>query len=76
MSKVTVTAKTGPALQVTSKVINDVADVNFDLARSVLSITNNSGIIQTFDLTGVATVTFTISGSTYTVAVSQHDATR
>lgn len=70
MSQVTITAKTGPAIQVTTQVIANVTDINFDLAHRELDVVTSDGIIHEFDLVGVTAVTYTISGSTYTVVVS------
>jgi len=38
MSQVTITAKTGPALQVTSLVLTEITNLNFDLANRTLSV--------------------------------------
>lgn len=72
---VTITAKTGPDIQVTSKVISNVATLLWDLTRGVLFITTNeepagSAPQQEYSLTGVATVTCTISGTTFTWTIS------
>lgn len=69
-SQVTITAKTGPAIQVTSQVITNVTDINFDLVHRELDIITSDGIIHEFDLVGVTGVTFTISGANYTIAIT------
>lgn len=70
MSQVTITAKTGPAQQVTSFVLTNVTNINFDLANRELDVITSDGIIHEYDLVGVTAVTYTISGSTYTIVVS------
>lgn len=73
MSQVTVTAKTGPGIQNTAIVLGDVTNINFDLARRVVQVfqtPNSGGNIKEYDLVGVTTVTFSISGSTYTMVIS------
>lgn len=71
-SQVTVTAKTGPALQATAMVLGDVQNINFDLARRVVQVFQP--VLNTqpkeFDLTGVTTITFSISGANYTMVIS------
>lgn len=59
---VTVTAKTGPALAVTAAALTNCTDVDFNLAREVLSI-NTNGQIREFDFAVVATVTFTLAAA-------------
>jgi hypothetical protein len=70
-SKVTVTAKTGPASQVTTLAINNVTEFTVDIAHRVLRVNGDIGLKE-FDLTGVTTFTVTpsASGSIYTVVVS------
>jgi len=68
-STVTITAKIGPAIQVTSLVLTGVTSVNWDLDKRVLEI-NCGGVIKIYDLVGVTTVTFSISGANYTITVS------
>lgn len=70
-SKVTVTAKTGPASQVTTLVINNVTEFTVDIAHRILRVTGDTGLNE-FDLTGTTTFTVTpsASGSEYTVVVS------
>lgn len=70
-SQLTVTAKTGPAVQNTALVLSDVTNINFDLVGRVVQVFQNStGKIKEYDLVGVTTVTFTISGSSYTMVIS------
>lgn len=70
----TVTAKYGPGLQATTKVLNKVQGVYLDLARSVLSFhmdnSDPTGPSQDFDLVGVTTFTVTIANTNYTFTVS------
>lgn len=70
-SKVTVTAKTGPAVQNTALVLNNLTDIRFDLANLMLYVTQEGGgPIHEYSLTGVTTVTCNISGRDYTWVVS------
>lgn len=73
-SQVTVTAKTGPGLQNTAVVLPNVTNINFDLiAREVQVLHKDpSGEPQDkeYDLVGVTTVTFSISGANYTITIS------
>ena len=71
-SQVTVTAKTGPAKQNTAIVLGNVTNINFDLARRVVQVfqSTTSGNVKEYDLAGVTTVTFTISGVNYTMVIS------
>lgn len=69
-STVTVTAKTGPALQVTTLALQNVKSIQFDLERSVLYVKGDGPNTKEYDLSTVTTVTFSISGVNYTVTVS------
>jgi len=73
-SQLTVTAKTGPASQITAGVIGpDVTNINFDLARRVVTMLVNSATgpsTKEFDLVGTTVTTFTISGANYTMVIS------
>lgn len=67
---VTITARTGPGLLATSKVITDVANLNLDLARGVVSITvagepQFSGPVQEYAITATTAVATTISGTVW-----------
>jgi len=72
---VTITSVTGPGIAVTAKVITNVATMLFDLKDGVLFITRNEtpeGTLpqEEYSLTGVATVTATISGTVWTWSLS------
>ena len=72
-SQVTVTAKTGPASQVTANVIREVTNVNLDLNKRVVTYQvagPNGPRTLEFDLVGVTTATITISGADYTMVLS------
>lgn len=72
-SQLTVTAKTGPASQVTAGVLTDVTAINLDLTRRVVQVFVNSAngpTIKEFDLVGVTTFTCSISGANYTMVIS------
>lgn len=67
----TVTAKTGPAKQATATVISSVVGINYDLQRQVVAVTtSDSNQTKEFDLTGVTTLTISLSSSVYTLALS------
>lgn len=70
-NQITVTAKSGPAIQSTAQVIPNVTSVNFDINRRVLfvAVSDPQGNRE-FDLTGVTTATITIAASGYTLAIS------
>lgn len=65
----TVTAKTGPAIQDTAIVLTNVTQIIYNFAAMVVQITSN-GLIKDYDLTGVTTITTSISGSSFTVTIS------
>lgn len=68
---VTVTAKTGPAEQMTAVVIADVTAVNFEFAREVCQIFKGSEMSYPYkelDLHGVTTIT--VSPSAHTITIS------
>jgi hypothetical protein len=70
-SQLTVTAKSGPAAQNTALVLGDVSTMFFDLNRRVLQVGQNAVVgLKEYDLVGVTTVTFTVSGANYTMVVS------
>jgi hypothetical protein len=72
-SQVTVTAKTGPAVQATSLVLANVTSMVVDMDRKVLQVYQGSllsGPAKEFDLNGVTTLTDTISGANHTIVVS------
>lgn len=64
-SQVTVTARTGPAIVDTADVLRNVDNINFNLAKRVMTVDGKE-----YDLSTVTTVTFSISGRDYTIAVS------
>ncbi len=70
----TVTADSGPGIQATALVINDVKGVYLDLERNMLAFhTVNSDPTspqREFELQGVTTFTVSISGTVYTFTVS------
>jgi len=75
VGQVTLTAKTGAGVQVTAQVITNVSALTFNLVNGTLAIARfetDPGNLneQTYDLTGVGTVTCSISGQTFTWVVS------
>jgi len=70
-SQVTVTAKTGPAVQNTAIVLTDASRVEFDLMDRTLFVSQNGQVgIKEYDLVGVTTISCTVSGANYTWTVS------
>lgn len=72
-SQVTVTAKTGAAVQDTAIVLGNVANINFDLVRRVVQVFQTdsaTGSVKEYDLVGVTVITFAISGANYTMVIS------
>ena len=70
-SQLTVTAKTGPAIQDTSIVLGNVTKISFDLVNRVVQVLQSTDtVIKQYDLVGVTTVTFSVSGANYTMVIS------
>ena len=71
MSQATITEKYGPGLTATATVITDIDRITFDLARSMLFIkVSTSPQVLEYSLNALATCTFTISGTTYTISMT------
>lgn len=68
-NQLTVTAKTGPAIQSTAQVLLAVSDIKYDFVRQVVTVTSN-GVAKEYDLTGVTTLTLTLSAGNYTLVLS------
>jgi hypothetical protein len=70
----TITAKTGPAAQVTAMVFNGITGMIVLPDRKILQLfqggDTNSPPMKDFDLTGVTTFTVTIVGNNYNVVIS------
>lgn len=69
MSSATITAKVGPAQQLTAGVFTNVTEANFFMTGEILRIMTNGRLLD-FELTGSNTITLTASGGTYTLTVS------
>jgi hypothetical protein len=69
-ANVTVTSVAGPGLAVTSQVFNNVTDVDFQLGNGTIALTLSDGRVFSVSYSPVATVTYTISGSVATIAIS------
>lgn len=65
----TITAKIGPAVQETSVVYQNVTRLDYNLAGLSLGIYQGS-IVSYIDLSGVTTITTSVSGTTFTVTIS------
>jgi hypothetical protein len=67
----TVTAPIGPDLDATALVLTNVVNIDFQLNRGILQITQSSpSKITDFALSGSNTITLTASAGAYTLTVS------
>lgn len=66
----TITAKTGPAQQATAVVITDLIDFDFQIREGVLLLTNSSGKVRQFQLTGSNTITLTATSGVYALTIT------
>jgi hypothetical protein len=69
----TVTAKSGPAKQVTATVLSGITSLVIDVKRQVIQIYQGNeltGPAKEFDLTGVTTITDTITSTNHVVVIS------
>jgi hypothetical protein len=71
-SQLTVTAKSGPALQTTAGVILNVIEYRVDLVNRVILVrtTDQPTRWLEYELVGVTTFTTTVSGANYTLVIS------
>jgi hypothetical protein len=71
-SQLTITAKTGPASQVTTLVLSNVQNLNLDFIRRVIQVFSPDFPVnpREFDLTGVTTLTDSISSNNHTLVIS------
>lgn len=71
-SQATITAKSGPALQSTAVVINNVTGYEVDLVGRVIQVrtSDQPNRVLEYDLVGVTTFTTSISGANYTLTIS------
>ena len=65
----TVTAKQGIANAVTTKVINGITRIEYDLVNQMIKLFKG-GDYQEFDLAGNTTFTLTFSSGVYTLTIS------
>jgi hypothetical protein len=68
--RATVTAKTGPAVQVTAQVLTNLKALHIDVARQVVMVEEEGKANREFDLTGVTTITDTITTTNHVVVIS------
>lgn len=70
----TVTAKTGPAKQVTAVSITGLKSISIDIQREVIQLfttaAGDNAPAKEFDLYGVTTITDTIAGGVHTLVIS------
>jgi hypothetical protein len=69
----TITAKTGPAKQRTASVVSGLTSIVIDVKRQVVQLYQGnelSGPCQELDLTGVTTITDTITTTNHVVVIS------
>lgn len=69
-STVTVTSKDGPAQAVSAQILSSVSRIDFQLADSIVQITN-AGIIKEYDIAATLTLTATISSGVITMTINQ-----
>jgi len=70
---VTVTAKTGPAKQLTASVFSGVTSITIDTRREVIQLYQGNeltGPALEFDLRGVTVITDTITSGNHAVVIS------
>jgi hypothetical protein len=70
-NQVTITAKAGPAIQATAAVITNVTGITYNFTSGTVAIAV-TGVPNPliYELTAATTITTTVSGSNYTVAIS------
>lgn len=68
-NNVTVTGKLGPGFTATSQVFSNVTNLSYDFSAQTLRIAQGS-VITTFDLYGIATVTYSVASHIATVVAS------
>lgn len=70
----TVTAKTGPAKQVTTLALTGLTSITIDVVREVIQLfaggEANKGPYKEFDLRGVTTLTDTITDGVHVLVIS------
>lgn len=66
----TITAKYGAGGSAASLVLTGVNIIDFNMDRKLLTVVQGSNPPREFDIGGVTTVTITIAGNNYTVAIS------
>ena len=69
----TVTAKSGPAKQTTAMVISGITSLVIDVKRQVIQVYQGNeltGPAKEFELTGVTTITDTITATNHVVVIS------
>lgn len=70
MSDITVTLPIGPGFNVTDLLLQNLANVEFDILAKVLRIKQTSGKITEFDFNAAQGVTYTIDGDESSIVVS------
>lgn len=71
MSSVTMTGNHGPGLAVAAKVFDNVSKLEWDFQQGVVNVEYGSPARNIrFGLTGLTTVTHTISGSSHSVTIT------
>lgn len=68
--RATVTAKTGPAVQITAGVLSNLKSFKVDVANQVITLEQEGLPLREFDLTGVTTITDTITSTNHVVVIS------
>lgn len=68
MNTATIQSVTGPGIAI-DHAFTDVQSINFDLTRGVVSLQLPTKIFEA-QLSGLTTITFSVSGTVYTVLVT------
>ena len=69
----TITAKTGPAKQRTASVVSGLTSITIDVKRQLIQLYQGNeltGPCQELDLTGVTTITDTITATNHVLVIS------
>jgi hypothetical protein len=71
-STATVTSKIGPAITVTAAVLQNVVNVEYDIAARVIRVKQSDpNKITEYDYAATTTVTMTVSAGNWTITISQ-----
>lgn len=69
-SQITVNGFAGAGVTVTALVLTNVTKFTIEPEKGILEVTSGDGAIQQYDISNATTMTVSISGANYTVAIS------